>query len=114
MDKLFLVEQGRSLDATTRCNPLGTSGGGRFDSLEIKAMNQMDEGFHVLPCGGGGWFAVEGRPTPSGFLAGILDCQIDSFPTYGVRTLPTRLHPPEAIAASQSEKGTKRNRGLGF
>jgi len=72
MDETILVEQGRRLDATARSHPLGTAGGGRFDSLKIKAMNQMDEGFHLLPCGGGGWFTVKGRPPPSGFFASIL------------------------------------------
>ena len=71
MDETVFKEHGRCLDASARCNPLGTSGGGRFDSLEIKAMDQVDEGFNVLPCGGGGRFAVKGRPSPSGFLASI-------------------------------------------
>jgi hypothetical protein len=71
MDETFLKEQGRCLDASARCDPFRASRGRRFDSLEIKAMNQMDEGFHVLQCGGGGWFAVERRPSPSGFFASI-------------------------------------------
>jgi hypothetical protein len=34
-------------------------------------VDQIDEGFHVVPCGGGGWFATKRSPSPSGFLAGI-------------------------------------------
>ena len=72
MDETFLKEQGRRLDALTRSHPLGTAGRRRLHSSEIKMVDQIDEGFHVLQCGGGGWFAVERRPSPSGFLAGIL------------------------------------------